>query len=433
MLNRIKGLCLALLFLLSKGINAQIKPLGIGDQLPDLSFENVFNYTMPGLNLSDFKGKAVILDFWNHKCLPCIAALPKLDSIQKLFMKDLQIVLVNRESRDSTIQFFKKRKNLKIPALPFITGDLVLHALFKTASYPSTIWIDKKGTIRYMSGEYNVTPEHIREFLEDKNLDLHNTAQKTEFGSAIETNSKDFRFVYYSAISHCNRGINIGSPTGEVVDSGRAIRLASNCNSILNLLKRAFEENGKFNFAASYALDIAVKDTFRIKSPKDKNQRDQWMESHAYNYEVLVPLPRKEDRFKIMQEDLQKSFNIQAYVEYRMVNSIVLKVSKADKLPTGKGEPIDDLHKLREGKANVGILRFNNKPFELLADYLRIWFNYDYPFFNEGDVKHNISITVREKSVDPLNLELLQEDLGQYGLDLVLEKRRIPVLVIRDK
>ena len=52
----------------------------IGSQSPDFSFTGVDG---THYNLSDFKGKKIILDFWATWCPPCVAEIPHFVAIQK--------------------------------------------------------------------------------------------------------------------------------------------------------------------------------------------------------------------------------------------------------------------------------------------------------------------------------------------------------------
>ena len=104
-----KYLQLAILFIFlhilfsSKVIAQSVEPkadtfyqsLKVGDKVPDITFTNLINFHDKTARLSDFKGKLLILDFWNSKCSPCIASWPKLLELQKEYHEEIQIVLVN--------------------------------------------------------------------------------------------------------------------------------------------------------------------------------------------------------------------------------------------------------------------------------------------------------------------------------------------------
>ena len=70
-------------------------PLKVGDCVPDYKLINLINYSSKTANLSDLKGKLVILDFWNSHCISCIESWPNLLRLQKEFDESLQIILIN--------------------------------------------------------------------------------------------------------------------------------------------------------------------------------------------------------------------------------------------------------------------------------------------------------------------------------------------------
>lgn len=432
----VKGLLtafLALSFCFSRGQTKKLRP---GDHLPDLVLPDVLNYKATTLNLASLKGKNIIIDFWNHKCIPCIKAFPGIDSLQRMHNNDLQFILVNKESREATEKFFKVRKNIKMPSVPLVTGDKLLASIFPHDGYPYSVWINKEGIIQYFSGGYNTTEEHVMDFISGKPLNLFDqTSMPKEYGILKDPGLAPLKFEFYSCLAHCNRRFDIGSPQREVIDSGRLVRLALNCSSILNLIKAAYGEWGKYNFQASYALDIKVKNAYRLDFPGDRNLYDNWIDSNLYSYEQWIPASRMDERFTIMQDDLERYFNLDIKIEYRKVKSLALSILDVEKLSSIKSkgeEPADDLSKLKYGDSSLASYRLINYPFYKLTYYLRSWF-ISYPFFSECDFKSNVDFIFKKESLVPLNFQLVQEELKAAGLYLRFEEREIPVLVIRDK
>ena len=72
-----------IVYILWTHVTVFAQPAQTGQTLPDHVYQNVINYQADTLKLSDFKGKLVILDFWGTRCLSCITAFPKMDSLQK--------------------------------------------------------------------------------------------------------------------------------------------------------------------------------------------------------------------------------------------------------------------------------------------------------------------------------------------------------------
>ncbi|HEX3024864.1 MAG TPA: TlpA disulfide reductase family protein, partial [Chitinophagaceae bacterium] len=81
---------------------AQIKPLGIGDTMPDVQLNNIINYPVSQIPLSPFKNKHTIIDFWATWCSSCIHHFQQLDSLQKQYPQQLQVLLVNSKNSVDT-------------------------------------------------------------------------------------------------------------------------------------------------------------------------------------------------------------------------------------------------------------------------------------------------------------------------------------------
>jgi thiol-disulfide isomerase/thioredoxin len=130
-------------------------PVMVGNIVPDITLHQLINYKDTCANLSDFKGKLIILDFWSVYCKTCIKALSKLDSLQKEFEGKIQIVLITHPSGNnfgiaSMKETFTKwaRAGLYIPGLPVATsGNENVIAIFPHEYIPHYVWIDAKGRL----------------------------------------------------------------------------------------------------------------------------------------------------------------------------------------------------------------------------------------------------------------------------------------------
>src|ERR1700733_5787448 len=67
-------------------------------RLPDLTFEDADG--KPN-NLSDWRGRTVLVNLWATWCVPCRREMPALESLQtKLGGKDFEVVAINIDTRD---------------------------------------------------------------------------------------------------------------------------------------------------------------------------------------------------------------------------------------------------------------------------------------------------------------------------------------------
>ena len=67
-------------------------------QLPDLAFEDSEVKTR---NLSEWRGRTVLINLWATWCVPCRKEMPALDKLQEtLGGKDFEVVAINIDTRD---------------------------------------------------------------------------------------------------------------------------------------------------------------------------------------------------------------------------------------------------------------------------------------------------------------------------------------------
>ena len=98
------------------------------------------------VNLDDFKGKLIILNFWATWCAPCKEEMPSLDNLQSNNIFDnLKIFPINigQESVSKSEFFFKELniQNLDI----YMDAPITLAKKFSLRGVPTTILFNKKG------------------------------------------------------------------------------------------------------------------------------------------------------------------------------------------------------------------------------------------------------------------------------------------------
>ena len=98
------------------------------------------------VNLDDFKGKLVILNFWATWCVPCKEEMPSLDDLQSNSkLSNLKIFPINIGQEDiSKSEYFFKDLNIKNLNIYF-DAPITLAKKFSLRGVPTTILFNKKG------------------------------------------------------------------------------------------------------------------------------------------------------------------------------------------------------------------------------------------------------------------------------------------------
>lgn len=416
---------LPLAFLLSSPIHSQT--VSVGQQTPAWTSTQVINYKDTIINATDFSGKYIILDFWNQGCLSCIQAFPHIDSMQKQFGDRLQIILVNAESKDSTLRFFKKHPKIKMPSTPLITGGENIWMLFTKSKIPYQLWMDANGAVRYRTGPYNLTSKHLEAFLQNQKLNLLNT----EENNPVNNNSLPVDVDYHSFLMHCSTRNNFGHTSGAVVDESNTITMSSDCVSILDLYLKAYGEYGKHNFTVPSQIVLQLGDNTPYIFPVDENDIDQWKQQYSYSYQLKLPATKKDLRYKYMQQDLERYFGLKARIEKRKLPCMVLvKKGSLDKLKTKHAKTMSTL--IGRKYENDSLRLVQNYPFKNFSENLKglVEYNKKIPFIDKTACTFNIDLELRSSAVNPFNLQQLRKDLHPYNLDLIYSEAWVEVLVL---
>ncbi len=126
--------------------NPNIKNLIVNKQLKKYDSLRFFDKNNNQLNLDDFRGKLILINFWATWCLPCKEEMPSLDLLQKKkILNNLKIFPINvgQEKIEKTEKFFKdlKIRNLDL----YFDNQITLAKKFALRGIPTTIILNKDG------------------------------------------------------------------------------------------------------------------------------------------------------------------------------------------------------------------------------------------------------------------------------------------------
>jgi thiol-disulfide isomerase/thioredoxin len=104
------------------------------------------------IQLSQFKGKIVVLNFWFLACSPCIKEIPELnDLVTKYEGKEVEFIAVTYDSKELVSDYLKKRQ---FKYKQIVDAQNIVD-LYKASAYPTHIVIGKDGKILFTQLGYN--------------------------------------------------------------------------------------------------------------------------------------------------------------------------------------------------------------------------------------------------------------------------------------
>jgi thiol-disulfide isomerase/thioredoxin len=120
-----------------------------GEKAPDFSFEIKPGQTK---NLSDLKGKVVLVNFFAIWCGPCRQELPHLEKeVYEKYKgnKDFELLIFGREHNWKTVDSFRVANNFSMPFYPDMGRKIF--SVYAGQNIPRNFVIDKTGRIVYAS------------------------------------------------------------------------------------------------------------------------------------------------------------------------------------------------------------------------------------------------------------------------------------------
>ena len=115
--------------------------LGSGKTAQDFEIELIDGQVV---NLSNYRGKVVVLNFWGTWCPPCRAEMPALQRIWEEY-KDKEVILLGIAIYDESeeVKEFSETYGITYPLGVDLLGQLTV--AYRVTNFPTTFLIDRDG------------------------------------------------------------------------------------------------------------------------------------------------------------------------------------------------------------------------------------------------------------------------------------------------
>lgn len=414
-----------------------------GKPCPDFLLKNVAYYQKNEVTGKDFKGKWLVLDFWNKYCSSCVESFPKMNAMQKKFGDRVQIMLVGIQDAESKIRPMYDRFQKKYDLQMACAFDSSLSNYWGIYSTPQIIVIDDKGIVRavtykidsadmatFLKGERPVLP--VSYYAQQKNgPDIRD--EKIPFEDhqpyMIRDNGakSDTHFLFRSIITKWNQvnqtyyhpvridlhAIDPTFPEGMFQAMAVSLRQLYMYAYFGRMLWEANDTLYYGNYADNPIVE--VKDSSLFQTTATEN----W-----FCYSLIMPsgIGTKENLQQAMQRDLETYFGFNVSIESRKFPCwrLVATDKAAAKLATKGGKEA-----VEEIIPRVSY-QFSNVPMVQLINYFGIATNE--VIIDETGIIQHVDFTSSF-----MDLDEMKDFLPKYGLKLIPAEKEMKVIVIRDR
>lgn len=391
-------------------------PVEVGQEVPALQIRNVKNAPTSTINLKDFKGKTLIIQFLLTTCPSCLATTKKYDALIKASGGTLKVLLVTSENEDRVRKF-----NLKHPGyfgnLPFVVNDTALKQLFPYEYVSHIVWINPEGKVAAITFPEYILAKNISvvndgvipKWTQKRDVityDKHHPLLK-ENEDNIPSTSMATTMGYSAFFSNMlNMPVSVHEETDTATNSFRAVFI----NHPIPLLYMRIL--GLSLFPATHII-LNVPDPDYYYWDGDKYYYSGWNQYNTYNYECVLPanLPKALLQKKMLA-DLDFNLGTNAHLVDTIVESYILDHKGTATLPFS-----DTLINDGQWIAVRNIIAHLNERFTAMPAISNV------PELDEKYIRVTMDLLK--------DMSALQRQLSLYGLTFNVRPSKIQALVIR--
>lgn len=110
------------------------------------------------LQLSNFRGKYVLLDFWHTGCGPCVKDTPRLKALSEKFDRDnFEIIGVSADTRRDKVENYVEKSHIGWPqVLDAMDNNNKVSKMYNIGGHPHYVLIDREGKVMMTNRSFRV-------------------------------------------------------------------------------------------------------------------------------------------------------------------------------------------------------------------------------------------------------------------------------------
>lgn len=365
--------------------------------------------------------KLIIIYCWSSLCKGCIAALPKIDSLQEQFSEDVQFVLSGIQNKKEIEDLFILRKKIKRPRnVIYRFSDTTLQKIFPYETVPHVIWLTGEGKLLAITSNSETNADAIEKYLDDNTANLKPKKPQKNYHWNIPVLSSHFNTnlpdQYHSYILPAIDSFYQTAEWKKRPGSTSVSRIVINKINAIDLVVFAWNQ-GTMRFSKGYE-NVAIK----LKGIASTD---------LLLYDLQVPEKDTASLYSYMKADIARVLGLTGRLEQADKKCISVQFRGDPTVLRSRG---GETASVLPANPADSLWRFTNYPFKrfisLLEHYVK---RAGYGLSDDTKINMNVDLSINADIRDKFDINQLNRDLGRYGLCVVEKTCPTQVLVIADR